>query len=185
MAQLRPVERQGRLMMMLSLHNVVVFTGAFFAPPFWAFVALIFLWGLGAGANMALNRGMVQSAAPPAYRARVMSVLQLSQMAGGLMSVSSAPQGWDTYMDPGTGMVSASFPKGWTINPVARGVPGMWIEFAQVQITSPDGYHFIEGLTQAQAGGADAPDVHPGTAANGLEPLEDRNVSGCVVGHRF
>jgi MFS family permease len=83
MAQIRPVHRQGRLMMILSLHNVVVFTTAFFAPPFWAFVALIFLWGLGAGANMALNRGMVQVAAPPAYRARVMSVLQLSQMAGG------------------------------------------------------------------------------------------------------
>ncbi|NOT41825.1 MAG: MFS transporter [Alphaproteobacteria bacterium] len=83
MAHVRPVDRQGRMMMVLSLHNVVVFTAAFFAPPFWAFVALIFLWGLGAGANMALNRGMVQAAAPHAYRARVMSVLQLSQMAGG------------------------------------------------------------------------------------------------------
>ncbi len=83
MAQIRPVHRQGRLMMLLSLHNVVVFTAAYFAPPFWAFVALMFLWGIGAGANMALNRGMVQAAAPPAYRARVMSVLQLSQMAGG------------------------------------------------------------------------------------------------------
>ena len=70
-------------MMLLSLSNVIVFTGAYFAPPFWAFVALIFLWGIGAGANMALNRGMVQVAAPPAYRARVLSVLQLSQMAGG------------------------------------------------------------------------------------------------------
>ncbi|MBL9096057.1 MAG: MFS transporter [Alphaproteobacteria bacterium] len=83
MAQIRPVERQGRMMMMLSLNNVIVFGLASFAPPFWAFVMLIFFWGLGAGAGMALNRGMVQAAAPPVYRARVLSVLQLTQVAGG------------------------------------------------------------------------------------------------------
>jgi MFS family permease len=83
MAQLKPVERQGRMMMMLSLNNVVVFTLAYFGPPFWAFVILIFLWGASAGAGMALNRGMVQAAAPPVYRARVLSVLQLTQVAGG------------------------------------------------------------------------------------------------------
>jgi MFS family permease len=83
MAQVKPVERQGRLMMLLSLNNVVVFSLASLAPPFWAFMLLIFLWGLGAGAGMALNRGMVQAAAPPVYRARVLSVLQLTQVAGG------------------------------------------------------------------------------------------------------
>ncbi len=83
MAQRKPVERQGRLMMILSLNNVIVFTLAWFGPPFWAFVLLIFFWGVGAGAGMALNRGMVQAAAPPIYRARVLSVLQLTQVAGG------------------------------------------------------------------------------------------------------
>lgn len=83
MAQVKPVERQGRLMMLLSLNNVIVFGLAWLAPPFWAFVILIFFWGLGAGAGMALNRGMVQAAAPPVYRARVLSVLQLTQVSGG------------------------------------------------------------------------------------------------------
>lgn len=83
MAQMRPVERQGRLMMMLSLNNVLVFGMAYLSPPFWAFVVLIFLWGLSAGAGLALNRGMVQAAAPPVYRARVLSVLQLTQVSGG------------------------------------------------------------------------------------------------------
>jgi hypothetical protein len=83
MAHIGPVERQGRLMMILSLNNVFVFTAIHFAPPFWIFAGLIFFWGLGAGGGMALNRGMVQAAAPPVYRARVLSVLQLTQVAGG------------------------------------------------------------------------------------------------------
>lgn len=83
MARIKPIERQGRLIMLMSLNNVLVFGLAHFAPPFWAFVLLIFFWGLGAGGSMAINRGMVQAAAPPAYRARVLSVLQLTQVAGG------------------------------------------------------------------------------------------------------
>jgi MFS family permease len=83
MARIKPIERQGRLIMVMSLNNVLVFSLAYLAPPFWAFVLLIFLWGLGAGGSMAVNRAMVQAAAPPAYRARVLSVLQLTQVAGG------------------------------------------------------------------------------------------------------
>jgi MFS family permease len=83
MARLPPVEHQGRAMMLLSLNNVLVFTIVFFIHSFWVFVALMFLWGLSAGASMAVNRGMVQAAAPPLYRARVLSVLQFSQVAGG------------------------------------------------------------------------------------------------------
>jgi hypothetical protein len=83
MARLRPVERQGRALMLTSLNNFLVFALAYFAPPLALFILLIFAWGLTAGASMALSRGMVQAAAPPAYRARVLSVLQFSQVAGG------------------------------------------------------------------------------------------------------
>lgn len=83
MARLPPVERQGRAMMLLSLNNVFVFTAVFFIHSFPIFVVLMFFWGLSAGASMAVNRGMVQAAAPPLYRARVLSVLQFSQVAGG------------------------------------------------------------------------------------------------------
>jgi MFS family permease len=83
MGRMKPVERQGRLMMLLSLNNIFVFALAHLALPFPLFMALIFVWGLSAGANMAVNRGMIQAAAPPLYRARVLSVLQFSQIAGG------------------------------------------------------------------------------------------------------
>jgi MFS family permease len=83
LARLPPIEHQGRAMMLLSLNNVLVFTIVFFVHSYWIFVFLMFAWGLGAGAAMAVNRGMVQAAAPPLYRARVLSVLQFSQVAGG------------------------------------------------------------------------------------------------------
>ena len=83
MSRMRPIERQGRALMLLALNNIVVFTLAHFALPFVVFALLMFSWGLGGGASMALSRGMVQAAAPPAYRARVLSVLQFSQVVGG------------------------------------------------------------------------------------------------------
>jgi MFS family permease len=69
--------------MQLSANNVLVFTLAHFSPSFYFFAALMFGWGLTSGIAMSLTRGMIQIAAPHAYRARVMSILQFSQMAGG------------------------------------------------------------------------------------------------------
>ncbi|MEQ1754505.1 MAG: MFS transporter [Micropepsaceae bacterium] len=77
-----PVEKPGRLLMLLSFNNVFVFTLAHFLPDPAVFTALMLAWGLTSGVAMSLTRGMIQIAAPHAYRARVMSVLQFSQMAG-------------------------------------------------------------------------------------------------------
>ena len=82
-SRLRPSERPGRLMMLFTLNNVIIFTVAHFAPPFPLFVALIFVWGLIGGIGMATSRGMIQAAAPHAYRARVLSMLQFANIAGG------------------------------------------------------------------------------------------------------
>lgn len=82
-SRLRPSERPGRLMMIITLNNVLVFTIAHFAPPFAVFVIVIFVWGLIGGIGMATSRGMVQAAAPHAYRARVLSMLQFANIAGG------------------------------------------------------------------------------------------------------
>lgn len=79
----RPVERPGRLILLLALNNILVFGVAHFAPPFPYFAALMLWWGLVSGISMSLTRGMVQMAAPHAYRARVLSVLQLTNVAGG------------------------------------------------------------------------------------------------------
>jgi MFS family permease len=79
----KPVERPGKIFMLLSLNNVLVFAGVYFTPPYEVFVALMFWWGLVAGVGMAITRAMVQVAAPHAYRARVLSLLQFANVAGG------------------------------------------------------------------------------------------------------
>ncbi len=82
-ARARPVERPGRLLMLLSPNNIFVFAAAHFAPPFPLFAALMLWWGLVSGVSMSLTRGMIQTAAPHAYRARVLSMLQFANIAGG------------------------------------------------------------------------------------------------------
>jgi MFS family permease len=82
-SRLRPVERPGRLLLMLSPNNILVFTAAHFAPPFPVLAALMFWWGLVAGVSMSLTRGMIQTAAPHAYRGRILSMLQFANVAGG------------------------------------------------------------------------------------------------------
>lgn len=78
-----PVERPGRLMMLLSLNNFFVFVMVYFEPSFELFAALMFWWGLTSGVAMSVTRGMIQVAAPHAYRARVLSMLQFANVAGG------------------------------------------------------------------------------------------------------
>jgi len=82
-SRLPPTHRPGRLLMILSGNNVLVFALAHVFPDPTVFVALMFAWGLTSGVGMSLTRGMIQIAAPNDYRARVMSILQFSQMAGG------------------------------------------------------------------------------------------------------
>ncbi|MFM9863475.1 MAG: hypothetical protein ACKVRO_07700, partial [Micropepsaceae bacterium] len=76
-------DRPGRLLMCLTLNNFLVFALVHFHLSYELFVALMFWWGITAGVAMALTRGMVQIAAPHAYRARVLSMLQFANVAGG------------------------------------------------------------------------------------------------------
>ena len=82
-SRMRQSERPGRLMMLVTLNNVIIFTASYFAPPFPVFVVLIFLWGVIGGVGMATSRGLVQASAPHAYRARVLSILQFANVSGG------------------------------------------------------------------------------------------------------
>jgi len=52
-------------------------------PPFPVFVALIFVWGIGAGITMTQSRTVLQIMAPPSHRARLMSLFQLGIGGGG------------------------------------------------------------------------------------------------------
>ena len=78
-----PIERPGRLFMLLSLNNIAVFLAVHFTAPYEIFIALMFWWGLVSGIGMAITRSMIQIAAPHAYRARVLSLLQFANVAGG------------------------------------------------------------------------------------------------------
>lgn len=82
LSRLRPVERPGRLIMLLFLTHIAVFTSVWLFPDRNVFTALMFLWGLSSGVSMSLSRGMIQMAAPPAYLGRVLSMQQFSVMAG-------------------------------------------------------------------------------------------------------
>ncbi len=52
-------------------------------PTFPVFVALIFVWGIGAGITMTQSRTVLQIVAPASHRARLMSLFQLGLSGGG------------------------------------------------------------------------------------------------------
>lgn len=58
-----------------------------FESPLLVFYALVFVWGIGAGVTIAMARTIVQEYAPPAHRARVLSIYQLGFTGG--MAVGS------------------------------------------------------------------------------------------------
>lgn len=62
-----------------------------FKSPLLVFYALIFLWGIGAGITISMARTIVQEHAPPAHRARVLSIYQLGFTGG--MAVGSLATG--------------------------------------------------------------------------------------------
>lgn len=52
-------------------------------PSFPLFVALIFIWGIGAGITMTQSRTVLQIMAPSSHRARLLSLFQLGLSGGG------------------------------------------------------------------------------------------------------
>ena len=78
----KPIDQQGRTMMILFLNGAIVFACIHLGPPFWVTALLILSWGLTAGVGMVMSRSMIQAAAPPLVRGRVLSVFQMAQMLG-------------------------------------------------------------------------------------------------------
>jgi MFS family permease len=82
LAQVRSIERPGRVLMGAQLVTVV--TMGVLALPIsvvWLY-ALVFAWGLGGGVAITLSRSVVQENAPSDKVARVMSVYQLGLFGG-------------------------------------------------------------------------------------------------------
>jgi len=82
LSRFRKLNRPGRLLLAAqfigSAGILILVNGA----PYWAFLSLVFIWGLAAGISIMMSRGIVQAAAPPQLLARVLSIYQLGFMAG-------------------------------------------------------------------------------------------------------
>ena len=79
----RRLTLRGRLIGVAVMTGAVVLLAMAFLPPFPVFVALNFIWGIGAGITMTQSRTVVQIVAPATHRARLMSLFQLGLSGGG------------------------------------------------------------------------------------------------------
>jgi MFS family permease len=79
----RRLTLRGRLIGVSVSFGALILMALSTLPPFPVFVALNFVWGLGAGITMTQSRTVVQIVAPPTHRARLMSLFQLGLGGGG------------------------------------------------------------------------------------------------------
>jgi len=79
----RRLTLRGRLIGLAVMTGAVVLIALAMLPPFPVFVALNFVWGIGAGITMTQSRTVVQIVAPATHRARLMSLFQLGLSGGG------------------------------------------------------------------------------------------------------
>jgi MFS family permease len=79
----RRVTLRGRLVGLAVATGAVVLIALSALPSFPVFVALIFVWGIGAGITMTQSRTVVQIVAPATHRARLMALFQLGLSGGG------------------------------------------------------------------------------------------------------
>lgn len=75
-----PLARPGRLFLLMQLSRLVLFAILWSEPPLWLMVVATAGWGMNMGVTSTTARMMVQSGAPPAHRARVLSVFILGTM---------------------------------------------------------------------------------------------------------
>lgn len=73
---------RGRAMVLALSMGFVVLALMALLPPFPVVLALIFVWGTGAGVTMTQGRTIVQMAAPASHRGRVLALFQLGFMGG-------------------------------------------------------------------------------------------------------
>src|SRR3954471_7165992 len=79
----RNLARRGRLVVGAVSVGALILVCMALQPPFLAFNALCFVWGLGAGITLTQGRTILQIVAPPTHRARLMSLFQLGLGGGG------------------------------------------------------------------------------------------------------
>lgn len=73
---------RGRAVVLALSMGFIVLALLALLPPFPVFLALVFVWGTGAGVTMTQGRTIVQMAAPASHRGRVLALFQLGFMGG-------------------------------------------------------------------------------------------------------
>ncbi len=81
-----PMARLGRLFLLMQITRVALFAILWAEPPLWLMVIATIGWGMNMGITSTTARIMVQSGAPEAHRARILSIFILG-------TVSAAPLG--------------------------------------------------------------------------------------------
>jgi MFS family permease len=76
------IVHRGRVMMGAVTAGFIILGLMAFTIPFWVLCFLCFLWGVGAGTTMTMGRTIVQIAARPSHRARVLALYQLGFSGG-------------------------------------------------------------------------------------------------------
>lgn len=81
------IVHRGRMIVGAVAMGIVLLALMSIKAPLIVLYALVFVWGMGAGVTIAMSRTTVQEHAPPAHRARVLSIYQLGFTGG--MAVGS------------------------------------------------------------------------------------------------
>ncbi len=108
--------------------------------------------------------------------ARQSTTARLNRQQGAGNDASAPPPGWQRYVDRSSGLVTMNYPADWTLQPLVKagysagGQPqgpnpqqpnvgpqgGMVVSFADLRLTSPDGYHMVQGVTYYRDGWVEA-----------------------------
>jgi MFS family permease len=81
--QLGDIDRRGRALILGVLAGAGALAGMGLASSLWALLAFNGLWGIAGGVVMSMSRTIMQEAAPPDRRGRVMAFFSLSFMGAG------------------------------------------------------------------------------------------------------
>jgi MFS family permease len=73
---------RGRLIVLAVTNGALMLALMSIPAPLFVLYILVFAWGLGAGVMMSMSRTTVQEYAPPAHRARILSIYQLGFTGG-------------------------------------------------------------------------------------------------------
>lgn len=77
------VKHGGRAVTLAIITGAVVLAVLSIPMPYWMLLAVISIWGMGAGVTITLSRALVQEFAPESHRGRLLAIFSMGFMGGG------------------------------------------------------------------------------------------------------